>query len=150
LKKEMSPLQMMLVINAFSTAFSFITLVHQEELTVSLTFVYNHPVIMFHMVIFTLCSTIGQLYIFYTVKNFGAVVFSIIMSLRILTSILLSCLVYSHPVTELGFIGITIVFGSITYRIMRKTKGRSLLSWKQEDIDEAKNTVHEWHEHLDI
>jgi solute carrier family 35 (adenosine 3'-phospho 5'-phosphosulfate transporter), member B2 len=150
LKKEMSPLQMMLVINAFSTAFSFITLVHQEELTVSLTFVYNHPVIMFHMIIFTLCSTIGQLYIFYTVKNFGAVVFSIIMSLRILTSILLSCLVYSHPITELGFIGITIVFGSITYRIMRKTKGRSLLRWKQEDIDDAKNTVHEWHEHLDI
>jgi solute carrier family 35 (adenosine 3'-phospho 5'-phosphosulfate transporter), member B2 len=151
LKKEMSPLQMMLVINAFSTAFSFITLVHQEELTVSLTFVYNHPAIMFHMLVFTLCSTIGQLYIFYTVKNFGAVVFSIIMSLRILTSILLSCFVYSHPVTELGFIGITIVFGSITYRIMRKSKGKSLLRWKQqEDADEAKNTVHEWHEHLDI
>jgi solute carrier family 35 (adenosine 3'-phospho 5'-phosphosulfate transporter), member B2 len=150
LKKEMSPLQMMLVINAFSTAFSFITLVHQEELTVSLTFVYNHPTIMFHMVVFTLCSTIGQLYIFYTVKNFGAVVFSIIMSLRILTSILLSCFVYSHPVTELGFIGMTIVFGSITYRIMRKSEGKSLLRWKHEGIDEAKNTVHEWHEHLDI
>ena len=73
------------------------------------------------------------------------------MSLRILTSILLSCLVYSHPVTELGFIGIVIVFGSITYRIMRKTQGKSLLRWKQdENMEEAKNTVHEWHEHLDI
>lgn len=151
LKKEMSPLQMMLVINMFSTAFSFITLLHQEELNPSLLFIYNHPLMILHLAIFTICSTIGQLYIFYTVKNFGAVVFSIIMSLRILTSILLSCLVYSHPVTELGFIGIVIVFGSITYRIMRKTKGKSLLRWKQdENMEEAKNTVHEWHEHLDI
>lgn len=151
LKKEMSPLQMMLVINAFSTAFSFITLLHQEELDVSLLFIYNHPLMILHLTIFTICSTIGQIYIFYTVKNFGAVVFSIIMSLRILTSILLSCLVYSHPVTELGFIGMAIVFGSITYRIMRKTKGKSLLRWKQdENMEEAKNTVHEWHEHLDI
>jgi solute carrier family 35 (adenosine 3'-phospho 5'-phosphosulfate transporter), member B2 len=150
LKKEMSPLQMMLVINAFSCAFSFVTLVHQEELFVSLSFVYTHPTILLHMILFTICSTIGQLYIFYTVKNFGAVVFSIIMSLRILFSIILSCLVYSHPITELGFIGIVIVFGSITYRIMRKTEGKPLIRWKAEDHDGKKNIFHEWHEHLDI
>ncbi len=36
LNKSMSPLQMMLIMNAFSAVFSFITLVHQEELVSSL------------------------------------------------------------------------------------------------------------------
>ena len=150
IKKEMSPLQMMLVINAFSSAFSFITLVHQEELYDAMSFVTAHPIISLHMAIFTICSTVGQLYIFYTVKNFGAVVFSIIMSMRILFSVLLSCLVYSHPVTELGVIGIMVVFGAITYRIMRKTEGTSLLRWKNEEKEEAREVLKEWHEHLDI
>ena len=150
IKKEMSPLQMMLVINAFSSAFSFITLVHQEELYVAMSFVYAHPIISLHMLIFTICSTVGQLYIFYTVKNFGAVVFSIIMSMRILLSVLLSCLVYSHPVTELGVVGIVVVFGAITYRIMRKTEGKALLRWKNEEKESARNVLKEWHEHLDI
>lgn len=148
LKKNMSPLQMMFVINAFSAVLSFVTLVHQEELYVALNFVYRHPYMLIHLVLFCLCGMIGQLYIFYTVKNFGAVVFSIIMSTRILFSILLSCLVYAHPVTELGVLGITVVFGAIFYRTKRKTEGKPLLRWKESQ--ETKTVFHEWHEHLDI
>ena len=121
LHKDMPFLQMMLITNAFSTVFAFITLIHQEELNASLSFVYAHPVIGIHLFLFCVFSTIGQLFIFYTVQNFGAVVFSIIMSIRILCSTLLSCFVYSHPITELGYVGILIVFGTIAYRIHRKT-----------------------------
>ena len=120
LNKNMSPLQMMLIMNAFSATFSFITLVHQEELQKSMMFVYEHPHMFLHLLIFCICSTVGQLFIFYTVKNFGAVVFAIIMSIRILFSTILSCVVYSHPINELGFLGILIVFGAISYRISRK------------------------------
>jgi adenosine 3'-phospho 5'-phosphosulfate transporter B2 len=110
---NMSPLQMMFVINAFSAVFSLITLLHQEELMSTFNFLYEHPLMMLHMTLFFIFSTIGQLYIFYTVKHFGAVVFSIIMSLRILLSIVLSCVVYSHPVTEMGGLSIVIVFGAL-------------------------------------
>jgi adenosine 3'-phospho 5'-phosphosulfate transporter B2 len=148
LNRDLSPVQMMLIMNAFSVSFSFITLIHQEELQSALLFVYNHKVILFHLVIFCICSTIGQLFIFYTVKSFGAVVFSIIMSARILFSTLLSCFWYNHPVTELGFLGIAIVFGAIGYRIRRLSEGKPLMRWKESD--EAKVVLHEWHEHLDI
>ena len=134
--------------NAFSAVFSFITLVHQEKLTPALTFVYTHPEIILHLVIFCICSTVGQLFIFYTVKNFGAVVFSIIMSMRILFSTLLSCFVYTHPITEMGFLGMAIVFGAITYRIRRKTDGKPLIRWREHE--EAKIIFHEWHEHIDF
>ena len=148
LNKSMSPLQMMLIMNAFSVVFSFITLVHQEELQSALLFVYTHKMMAFHLSIFCVCSTVGQLFIFYTVKSFGAVMFSIIMSARILFSTLLSCFVYNHPVTELGFVGITIVFGAIGYRIKRLSEGKPLIRWKESE--EAKVILHEWHEHLDI
>lgn len=147
LNKALSPLQMMLIMNAFSAVFSFITLVHQERLSSAMTFVYVHPAIIIHLVIFCICSTVGQMFIFYTVKNFGAVVFSIIMSMRILFSTLLSCFVYSHQIKELGFLGIAIVFGAIFYRIRMKTDGNPLIRWRESE--EAKVIFHEWHEHLD-
>ena len=135
----------------FSSAFSFITLVHQEELFSAFNFVTTHPAIIPHLLVFTLCATVGQIYIFYTVKHFGAVVFSIIMSTRILFSIVLSCIVYSHPVKELGVVGIITVFSAIVYRTRRKMEGQSLLRWKgQRNLEENKNIVQEWHEHLDI
>ncbi len=151
LHKQMSPIQMMLVMNGFSSVFSFITLVHQEELSVSLRFVYDHPSFFFHLILFTLTANIGQLFIFYTVKNFGAVVFSIIMSLRILLSTLLSCVLYSHDITELGVVGISIVFGALVYRIHRKTRGRPLIRWreKRRSAPLTRKVFSEWHEHLD-
>lgn len=109
--------------NAFSAVFSFVTLVHQEELLLSLSFVYSHPSMLLHLLLFCVSSTVGQLFLFYTVKSFGAVVFAIIMSVRILLSTLLSCWVFNHPVQELGLIGILLVFGAIAFRIKKKTEG---------------------------
>jgi len=149
MNKQISPLQMMLVINAFSAMFSFVTLVHQEELQSTMIFAYAHPQMTLHLSIYCLCSVVGQLFIFYTVKSFGAVVFSVIMSIRILFSIMLSCLLFNHPVTELGFLGIIIVFGAITYRVKRKTESQPLFQWS-ESSETHKRIFKAWHEHVDI
>ena len=103
--KLITPIQMMLITNAFSAVFSFVTLIHQEELSRFFIFIYTHHNIILHITIFIICNTIGQLLIFACVKNFGPLVFSIFMTVRILCSTLLSCFVYSHPITELGVIG---------------------------------------------
>lgn len=71
---------MMFVMTAFSTIFSFVTLVHQNELVPFFDFVSSHPEIHLHFVAFGVCSTIGQLLIFHTIRSFGAVVFAIIMT----------------------------------------------------------------------
>jgi len=52
INSSMSPLQMMLIMNAFSAVFSFVTLIHQEELSVSLQFVYDHKAIIPHLLLF--------------------------------------------------------------------------------------------------
>ena len=143
---------MMLIMNGFSSLFSLITLIHQEELSLSLSFGYNHPLFLFHLILFTVTATIGQVFIFYTVKHFGAVVFSIIMSMRILFSTLLSCAFYSHQITELGVVGIIIVFSAIAYRIRRKTDGKPLIRWKEQTSKtkhHSRRVFNEWNEHMD-
>ena len=106
---------MMLITNAFSAVFSFVTLIHQEELSRFFIFIYTHHNIILHITIFIICNTIGQLLIFACVKNFGPLVFSIFMTVRILCSTLLSCFVYSHPITELGVIGTYRVYSICVY-----------------------------------
>ena len=94
----------------------------------------------------------SQLFIFFTVKNFGAVVFSIIMAIRILFSTLLSCFIYDPAIAELGVVGILIVFSSLAYRIRKKTQGKPLIRWKKTQRSShahTKKIFSEWHENMD-
>mgnify|MGYP002213375021 CR=1 FL=1 len=136
---------------AFCRHLGLTTSVNEEELQPPLIHPFRHSQFFLHLLLFIIFSTLGQLLIFYTVKNFGAVVFSIIMVVRILLSTLISCFVYSHPITALGFVGIFLVFGSIAYRIRRKTEGKTLIRWKKDPMKtvEARKVFSEWHEHLD-
>jgi drug/metabolite transporter (DMT)-like permease len=93
----------------------------------------------------------GQLIIFYTIKNFGAVVFAFIMTLRICLSIGLSCILYGHKVSATGFFGLLLVVSAVLYRIRRKAASHQLLKWQgMEDATKAFELVHEWHEHVDM
>lgn len=69
---------------------------------------------------------------------------------RIALSILVSCIIYDHPVTELGLIGMLLVFGAVFYRINRRMQGRKLLVWEGMDDSKGMDMFHEWHEHLDL
>lgn len=147
---DLSMVELMFATSAFSVVLSFITLVHTKELNPALSFVYRHSEIHFHFFAFSICSTIGQLFIFYTIKNFGAVVFAMIMTTRILLSIALSCILYGHHVGGSGFLGLAIVTGAVVFRIKKKSEGNPLLKWQGMEDDKAQELVQEWHEHADM
>jgi len=150
--RDLSMLELMFATSAFSTMLSFVTLVHDKELEPAYSFAIRNSEIQLHFLLFSICSTIGQIFIFYTIKNFGAVVFTIIMTTRILLSIALSCVLYGHTVTGIGNLGLMIVMGAILYRIKRKAEGKILLKWQgiDDDLDKAQDLVQEWHEHVDM
>jgi len=151
--RDLSMLELMFATSSFSTMLSFITLVHDKELEPAYSFVRRHSDIQLHFLLFSICSTIGQIFIFYTIKNFGAVVFTIIMTTRILLSIVLSCLLYGHVVTGIGNLGLMVVLMAILYRIKCKAEGKALLKWQGIDddaLDKAQDLVQEWHEHVDM
>eukprot|EP00550_Attheya_septentrionalis_P007129 CAMPEP_0198284500 /NCGR_PEP_ID=MMETSP1449-20131203/3959_1 /TAXON_ID=420275 /ORGANISM="Attheya septentrionalis, Strain CCMP2084" /LENGTH=547 /DNA_ID=CAMNT_0043981593 /DNA_START=59 /DNA_END=1702 /DNA_ORIENTATION=- len=148
--RDLSMIELMFATSAFSTVLSLITLIHTGELGPALSFVYRHSEIHLHFFMFSICSTIGQLFIFYTIKNFGAVVFAIIMTTRVLISIALSCIMYGHQVTSTGFLGLVLVVSAVGYRISRKLQGKQLVKWQGMGDEKASELVQEWHEHVDM
>lgn len=147
---DLSMVELMFATSTFSTVLSAITLVHNHELSPALEFVYEHSEIHLHFFMFSICSTIGQLFIYYTIKNFGAVVFAIIMTTRIILSIALSVILYGHNVTGIGFLGLCLVVAAVLYRIKRKTEGTQLIKWQGMEDDKGPELVQEWHEHGDM
>lgn len=147
---DLSMVEMMFATSAYSTVLSAITLVHTHELSDAIKFVYEHSEIHLHFFLFSICSTIGQLFIYYTIKNFGAVVFTLIMTTRILLSIGLSCILYGHTVSGMGFLGLIVVLVAVLYRIKRKAQGQQLIKWQGMEDDKGPELVQEWHEHVDM
>lgn len=149
--RDLSMIELMFATSAFSTVLSFITLVHDGMLWPAFDFIRRHSEIQLHFFVFSICSTVGQLFIFYTIKNFGAVVFAIIMTTRVLISIAFSVFLYGHKVTATGFFGLVIVVTCVGYRIKRKAEGRQLIKWKGmgEKSEKEIELVQEWHEHID-
>uniref|UniRef100_A0A182RB87 Adenosine 3'-phospho 5'-phosphosulfate transporter 1 n=1 Tax=Anopheles funestus TaxID=62324 RepID=A0A182RB87_ANOFN len=114
---SMSSIQMMCGVNLFSTLFTGASLAMQGGFYSSLVFAVDHPKFVIDCIVLSISSAIGQLFIFYTIATFGAVVFTIIMTLRQAIAILLSCLIYQHRISFLGIIGVLIVFLAIFLRV---------------------------------
>ncbi|XP_052891124.1 adenosine 3'-phospho 5'-phosphosulfate transporter 1 [Anopheles moucheti] len=114
---SMSSIQMMCGVNLFSTLFTGASLAMQGGFYSSLVFAVDHPKFVIDCIVLSISSAIGQLFIFYTIATFGAVVFTIIMTLRQAIAILLSCLIYQHRISFLGVIGVLIVFLAIFLRV---------------------------------
>lgn len=110
-------------------------------------FIMRHPEVHLHVILFSIGNTIGQIFIFQTIRSFGAVVFAILMNTRVLLSILTSCAIYSHSISSQGFFGIFIVFASVGYRIKRQTAG-PLLKWREQQAN-GQQWFQEVHEHMD-
>ena len=122
---KMTPIQMMLGVNLFSVLFTSTTLLEQSGFMESFSFMMQYPTFMFHVISLSVCSATGQLFIFHTIEVFGPVTFTIIMTIRQGLAILLSCIIYSHPVTVTGAFGILIIFAAIftrTYLNQRRKK----------------------------
>jgi solute carrier family 35 (adenosine 3'-phospho 5'-phosphosulfate transporter), member B2 len=65
---DLSMVELMFAMSAFSTVLSFVTLLHSKELYPAFAFVMEHSEIHLHFFLFSICSTIGQLLIMYTIK----------------------------------------------------------------------------------
>ncbi|XP_002130278.2 adenosine 3'-phospho 5'-phosphosulfate transporter 1-like [Ciona intestinalis] len=123
---KMSSVQMMFGVNLFSCIFTSCSLLEQGGFIEAAQFMMRHWDFAMHSVILSICSAVGQLFIFYTISEFGAVVFTIIMTVRQAIAILLSCVIYGHPVTVMGLLGILVVFLALFLRIYARSRKTTL------------------------
>lgn len=59
----------------------------------SLRFLADYPEARWHVLTLSVTSATGQLFIFYTIKKFGPIIFTIIMTTRQMTSLVVSAIV---------------------------------------------------------
>ncbi|KAF1740367.1 hypothetical protein MXB_2257, partial [Myxobolus squamalis] len=67
-------------------------------------FIQNNPSFLFHLILCSSCSSIGQVFIFKCIEELGPVIFSGIMTTKSLISMLLSCIIYGHSIPLLGML----------------------------------------------
>ncbi|XP_039604400.1 adenosine 3'-phospho 5'-phosphosulfate transporter 1 isoform X2 [Polypterus senegalus] len=121
-KYKMSSVQMMFGVNLFSCLFTVGSLLEQGAFFESVKFMSRHSEFTFHALLLSVCSACGQLFIFYTISQFGAAVFTIIMTLRQAIAILLSCFIYGHTITLFGGLGVVIVFLALFLRVYARSR----------------------------
>ena len=119
---KLSQYQMMLGVNAFSLVYTLVKTLASGEVFRSLGFLLHFPQAAFHIVLFSVASTVGQLFIFYTIKRFGAVVFSMIMTTRQVLSMVLSCVIFGHALSGISILAAGVVFYILGLRIHRRMK----------------------------
>lgn len=119
-KHGVDQFQMMLGVNIWSLLLTGISLfLLTGDGMESLRFLVADTSALVDTVVLSVTSAAGQLFIFYTVKEFGPVVFTIMMTTRQIVSLFLSCLLFSHPMQLLGWMGAILVFLVVFNRIRR-------------------------------
>ena len=68
---------------------------------------------------------VGQLFIFYTIRRYGPLVFATIQTVRQFLSVVLSIVFFAHPINFMMGIGIMIVFVALGAQIFDKWLKRS-------------------------
>lgn len=109
--------QMMLGVNIWSIFFTSFALIYTGEGLTSIAFIMADSRALLHMVILSITSATGQLFIFYTIKEFGPVIFTIIMTTRQIFSLVLSCILFAHRMKALSWVGALVSFSIVFYRI---------------------------------
>jgi len=112
--------QMMFASNVWAITFTLSALLLSGELWTTLAFLHANPSAIWDNVIIAITSATGQLFIFYTIKMFGPIVFTIMMTTRQMFSMVLSTVLFSHPLGEGAVLGAVVVFITLILRIKRQ------------------------------
>ncbi len=119
---KVSSVQMMFGVNMFSCILTVGSLLFRGVFFSSLSFLFDHTDFAFHVTLISICSAVGQLFIFQTIQAFGPLVFTLIMTTRQALSILLSCVLFGHELTLQALAGVLVVFISLLLRVYFRTQ----------------------------
>jgi len=122
---QMSTYNQILYTTAFSAFFSLFGLVSSGQFPLAMSFINRHPECLWNVVALSASATVGALFISYTIKTFGALIFATIMTTRQFLSILLSCVLFAHPLSLGQWAGTVAVFGTLYYQSFLKHQDKA-------------------------
>jgi len=132
-RPNVDPYQMMLGVNSSAILITTAGLIISGDFPKVFEFFSVNPNVFTYNIITAITSASGQLCIYYTIKEFGPIVFTIIMTVRQMISICLSAIIFGHSISLVSLIGAAIVFGVLFYQIRRKYEAK--LKQKAQSIE---------------
>lgn len=118
-RRNTDPFQMMLGVNLFGWMLTSIGLFLSGDIPVTLEFLHHNPRALLYLRSAGVASSLGQLTIFFVIREFGPIVFTIVMTTRQMIAMVLSVLVFGHVLPAWSLIGAAFVFGIICFQIWR-------------------------------
>lgn len=115
---EMHSCNQLLYVSCWSALFSAIFLLLTGQMWPSLQFVSRYPESLQLMLLQSCVSTTVQLFISFTIKQYGALNFALMMTIRQFLSIVVSCFVFKHQLTILQWFGTFLVVSGLLTRTM--------------------------------
>lgn len=119
-RANVDPYQMMLGVNSSAIVMTTAGLILGGDIPIIVEFFKANPTVLQYNIITAITSATGQLFIYTTIKEFGPIVFTVIMTTRQMISICISSFIFQHPITLKALSGALIVFGVLFYQIRRK------------------------------
>ena len=124
-RANVDPYQMMLGVNSSAIVMTTAGLLINGDIPKIIEFFQVNPSVLQYNIITAITSASGQLFIYTTIKEFGPIVFTVIMTTRQMISICISSILFGHQMTIVALCGAVIVFGVLFYQIRRKYKARN-------------------------
>ncbi|PXF41426.1 Adenosine 3'-phospho 5'-phosphosulfate transporter 1 [Gracilariopsis chorda] len=123
---QMTIYNQMLYVNLCSGLMSICFLLASGKAAESIAFLLKYPAVIRDMGVLSFSAVSGQFAITYTIKEFGALLYATIMTIRQFLSVFVSNLIFRHQMTALQWFGAFTVFGALFYKTYAKaTKPKS-------------------------
>ena len=119
-KDRVDPFQMMLGVNVSAICMTTFGLIVSGDLGIVWEFLLVNPSCIWYNILTAITSATGQIFIFYTIQQFGPIVFTVIMTTRQMLSICLSTFAFGHTLSPMALLGGAIVFGVLFNEVRRK------------------------------
>jgi len=94
------------------------------ELSSGFGFCMREPEILAAIVKFSICSAIGQSFIFFTISNFDPLILSTVTTTRKIFSVMLSIFLKGHTLSAVGWSGIMMACGGIVSELQAKASSK--------------------------
>jgi solute carrier family 35 (adenosine 3'-phospho 5'-phosphosulfate transporter), member B2 len=117
---EIDHWHMMFGINISSVVFTLVAMIIQGEIPIVLEFLIYNPSTIYYNIATSITSATGQIAIYYCIRKYGPTIFTIIMTTRQVFSILLSNLLFQHPLSNGSAFGAFLVFSVVFYSSYRR------------------------------
>jgi adenosine 3'-phospho 5'-phosphosulfate transporter B2 len=124
---DMHSCNQLMYVSCWSALLTGLFLMMSGQMRPALEFVGRHPDSLQLMLLQSCVSTTVQLFISFTIKQYGALNFALVMTIRQYVSIVFSCWIFKHDLTLMQWVGTLFVVSGLVQRAVNKQGKKSPL-----------------------